>query len=67
MRTPLCRSVRSHTFRLSSWIRCQNTGEGVRFLDSHWYTTAFPAAPISRASAGWLSSNSERRIFSRTS
>ena len=38
MRTPLCRSVRSHTFRLSSWIRCQNTGEGVRFLDSHWYT-----------------------------
>ena len=29
----------------SSTLR-QKTGDGTRRRDSHWYTTAFPAAPI---------------------
>lgn len=32
-------------WRSSRSIRCQNSGEGIRFCDSHWYTTARPAAP----------------------
>jgi hypothetical protein len=35
--------------------RCQSMGDGVRFLDSHWYTTAFPAAPILRANPSCVS------------
>lgn len=31
--------------------RLHNTGDGLRFLDSHWYTTALPAAPMRRANA----------------
>ena len=30
-------SVRLTDYRLSARIPCQNTGDGVRFLDSHFY------------------------------
>jgi hypothetical protein len=47
--------------RTSSSIRPQNSGEGFRLPDSHWYTTALPAAPICSANSVCVSRRFRRK------